>query len=57
MLQAKSSRNGSPAARLVPIRQSAAGKRLGVAKGKFKVPTTIDRDETTILKLFSSKPE
>lgn len=50
-------RNGRPAARLVPIRQSAAGKRIGIAKGRLKVPETIDCDETAIHKLFSGKKE
>lgn len=46
-------RNGRPAARLVPIRSTVAGKRIGVAKGKFVVPDTIDADEAVIAALFS----
>jgi prevent-host-death family protein len=45
-------RNGRPAARLVAILPAAAGKRIGVAKGKFKVPETIDADEAAIAALF-----
>lgn len=45
-------RNGRPAARLVPIQRPIVGKRIGVAKGKFKAPETIDQDEAIILKLF-----
>jgi prevent-host-death family protein len=46
-------RNGRPAARLVPITQATAGKRLGVAKGKFTVPDTIDEDEAAIAAMFT----
>lgn len=35
-------RNGRPAAKLVPMDAVPAGKRIGVAKGKFKVPDNID---------------
>jgi prevent-host-death family protein len=31
-------RNGKPAARLVPIHTSPVGVRIGVAKGKFMTP-------------------
>jgi prevent-host-death family protein len=46
-------RNGRPAARLVAIRSTPAGKRIGIAKGKFVVPETIDADEAAITALFS----
>ena len=46
-------RNGRPAARLVPIARAAAGQRIGVAKGKFAVPDTIDADEDVIAELFA----
>ena len=45
-------RNGRPAARLVAIKTVPAGKRIGIAKGKFTVPDTIDADEAIIAKLF-----
>ena len=48
-------RNGRPAARLVPIRQSAKGQRLGVAKGAFKVPETIDADNAVIEALMTGR--
>jgi prevent-host-death family protein len=35
-------RNGRPAARLVPAAKAAPGKRIGVAKGKFKAPDPDD---------------
>jgi prevent-host-death family protein len=46
-------RNGRPAARLVAIKATPAGKRIGVAKGKFNVPETIDADEAAIAALFN----
>ena len=46
-------RNGRPAARLVAIKPSQTGKRIGVAKGKFVVPDTIDADEAAITALFT----
>ena len=48
-------RNGRPVARLVPMRAGSAGKRIGVAKGKFVMPETIDEDNAAIEKLFSGK--
>jgi prevent-host-death family protein len=48
-------RNGRPAARLVAIRAPVKGKRIGVAKGKFKVPKTIDADNAVIEKLFAGR--
>jgi prevent-host-death family protein len=46
-------RNGRPAARLVAIKPSQTGKRIGVAKGRFVVPDTIDADEAAITALFT----
>ncbi|MGQ0529369.1 MAG: type II toxin-antitoxin system Phd/YefM family antitoxin [Panacagrimonas sp.] len=45
-------RNGRPAAKLVPINTVLAGKRIGVAKGKFKVPSNIDAHNDEAAKLF-----
>lgn len=45
-------RNGRPAAKLVPIGRQAVGKRIGVAKGKFTVPDTIDEQNELIAELF-----
>ncbi len=50
-------RNGRPAAKLVAIKPAQTGKRIGVAKGKFVVPDTIDTDEAAINALFAGKPE
>ena len=35
-------RHGKPAARLVPLQGAPAGQRLGVARGRFVVPESID---------------
>jgi prevent-host-death family protein len=48
-------RNGKPAAKLVAIRQPRAERRIGVAKGKFKVPGNIDADNAAIANMFSGK--
>jgi prevent-host-death family protein len=47
-------RNGRPAARLVPIKPAGAGKRIGIAKGKFTVPDDIDGDNAAIAALFGT---
>ncbi len=46
-------RNGRPAARLVRIKVAATGKRIGVARGKFTVPASIDTDADTIAAMFN----
>ncbi len=45
-------RNGKPAAKLTPIMQAPIGKRLGVAKGAFKVPASIDLDNETVAQML-----
>jgi len=45
-------RNGRPAAKLVPMDTVPVGKRIGVAKGKFDVPETIDAHNQEVAKLF-----
>lgn len=50
-------RNGRPAARLVPIRPASAGQRIGIAKGLFTVPETIDADNEKIARQFSGEAE
>ena len=45
-------RNGRPAARLVPIAATPAGRRIGVAKGKFTLPDPDIAFDATIEKLF-----
>jgi antitoxin (DNA-binding transcriptional repressor) of toxin-antitoxin stability system len=43
-------RNGRPVAKLVPLTTAPSGKRIGVAKGLFVVPDSIDNDK--VAKLF-----
>ena len=45
-------RNGRPAAKLVPIDTVADGNRIGIAKGKFKVPDSIDAHNDEVAHLF-----
>ena len=44
--------NGRPAAKLVPINTLPTNKRIGVAKGKFEVPDSIDAHNHEIADLF-----
>lgn len=45
-------RNGHPAARLVPIDPAPAAQRLGVAKGVFEVPESIDAHNEDVARLL-----
>jgi antitoxin (DNA-binding transcriptional repressor) of toxin-antitoxin stability system len=45
-------RNGKPVARLLPLEPESI-KRIGVAKGKFRAPADIDRDNAKVLSLFT----
>lgn len=45
-------RNGRPAAKLVPMDSVHGGHRIGVAKGKFEVPDTIDAHNEEVARLF-----
>jgi len=45
-------RNGRPVARLTRLASARPGKRIGVAKGRFKVPDSIDEDNAAVAKLF-----
>jgi antitoxin (DNA-binding transcriptional repressor) of toxin-antitoxin stability system len=45
-------RNGRPAARLVPMEHSPPANRIGVAKGRFAVPDTIDTHNDVVARLF-----
>lgn len=46
-------RHGKPVARLVPIKSTDTSRRIGCAKGKFRVPGNIDRSNPKVLKLFT----
>lgn len=48
-------RNGRPAAKLVSIETIPTGQRIGVAKGKFEVPDTIDAHNEEVARLFMGK--
>ncbi|HET8747307.1 MAG TPA: prevent-host-death protein [Ramlibacter sp.] len=48
-------RNGRPAAKLVPIAASAPRPRLGVAKGRFEVPDSIDEHNDEVARLFTGQ--
>ena len=45
-------RNGRPAAKLVPIDSAPAGQRIGVARGLFVVPESIDAHNDEVTTLF-----
>lgn len=45
-------RNGRPAARLVPMETVPAGKLIGIAKGLFEVPDSIDAHNDEVAHLF-----
>ena len=47
-------RNGRPVAKLVPMDRMPVGQRLGVAKGLFEVPDTIDAHNEDVARLFGA---
>ena len=47
-----SARNGRPVARLVPVAVAPASRRLGVARGAFVVPDSLDAATEEIERLF-----
>lgn len=52
-------RNGKPAARLLPLDAAPRGQRIGAAKGRFKLPASIDAHSGELARLFhggQSKP-
>lgn len=49
-------RNGRPAARLVPMDTAPLEKRIGVAKGLFEVPDSIDAHNDEVARLFMGSP-
>jgi prevent-host-death family protein len=49
-------RNGKPVARLVPeVAEVDVSKRIGLLKGKIKVPDSIDDDNEAIAELFGAR--
>ena len=49
------SRHGKPVVSLEPIRVMDVTKRIGIARGRFTVPESIDRSNKTIAALFAGK--
>jgi len=49
------SRNGRPAAKLVPIQHTPPTQRLGLAKGVFTIPDDIDAHNAEVAALFMGK--
>ncbi|MDN7180116.1 type II toxin-antitoxin system Phd/YefM family antitoxin [Caballeronia sp. SEWSISQ10-4 2] len=45
-------RGGRPVAKLVPLENVPAGKRIGIAKDAFEVPDSIDAHNKEIAELF-----
>lgn len=48
-------RNGRPAARLVPLARANPQHRIGVARGAFVVPDSIDEHNDDVARLFFGK--
>lgn len=48
------SRHGKPVVKILPIPKTETSKRIGVARGHFKVPDDIDASNSTIAALFST---
>ena len=46
-------RNGRPAARLVAMGTSQQSKRIGIAKGLFELPESIDAHNPEVASLFT----
>jgi len=51
------SRHGKPVAKIIPFSDAGVSRRLGVAKGRFKVPDDIDVSNPAIEALFSGEPD
>jgi len=49
-------RNGRPVARLVPLERAPVARRLGVARGRFTVPESIDAHSAEVAALFLGGP-
>ena len=49
------SRHGRPVARLVPLIEQPVECRIGVAKGRFEVPESIDEHNDEVAALFHAE--
>ena len=50
-------RHGRPVARLTKIDEGGSTMRLGIAKGLFSVPESIDEEDGLIASLFYGEPD
>ena len=50
-------RNGNPAARLIPLGRKTGGIRIGIAQGEFVVPDDIDELNPVIARMFYGEDE
>lgn len=48
-------RHGRPVARLVPLDDQPVERRVGIAKGRFEVPDSIDDHNDEVAALFKGK--
>ena len=48
------SRHGKPVVKILPVAKAETGKRIGVARGRFKVPDNIDAPDSAVAALFSA---
>lgn len=48
-------RNGCPVARLTRLEPRSVGRRIGIAKGRLKVPDSIDEGNEKVLKMFAQR--
>ncbi len=48
-------RDGRPAARLLPLSRRPASNRIGIAEGRWLVPYDIDQDNEIIAGLFEGR--
>lgn len=46
------SRRGKPVVKIIPLREQDTSKRIGVARGRFKVPDDMDALNPVIAELF-----
>jgi len=46
--------NGKPIVKMIPVEEIPAKKRVGVAKGKFKVPAEFDEWDKDVAAMFGA---
>lgn len=45
-------KHGKPVAEIKPVRAQEPSRRIGIARGRFKAPKTMDKDNPTIERMF-----